>query len=274
MIDGGRPARGRRGSAPGRRDPLRPRRRPVARPRRGPAAGVLAVAGAALWLLLPAAAATAHPFGPPPTAWVTHEDDQVGVVWDAAYDDLLALGEHLALFREGTSDRFREAETQVAPSRSEEESLERSDELRDYVTERVAVHQGDVRCEPRLAVDELASHGVRTVHRCPQPVDRVRIEITMLHDVHPAYRTFALAERETPGPLAVFSVDQPAHEVDLTALDAGEAGGITRVEQAGIVGFLVLVGAGAAWGFRRLTGSPAAGSSDGGRETPDAKAPA
>jgi hypothetical protein len=262
MNEGGRPTRGGRGTVRFRRDPGR---RHVAR--------VVAATGVALWLL-PATVATAHPFGPPPTAWVTHEDDQVGVVWDAAYDDLLALGEHLELFSEGTSARFREAETQVAPSRSEEETLERSAELRDYVTERVAVHQGGVRCEPRLAVDEIASHGVRTVHRCPQPVERVRIEITMLHDVNPAYRTFALAERETPGPLAVFSADQPAHEVDLTALDGAGAGGITRVEQAGIVGFLALVGVGAAWGFRRLTGSPTAGASEAGRDVPETEAPA
>jgi hypothetical protein len=208
----------------------------------------------ALVLLLVPAAALAHPFGPPPTAYVTYEDDQVGVVWTAAYDDLLVIGEQLGLLREGTSDRFREAETQVAPPRSEEEALERSEGLRDYVHERIQVHQGDVRCEPRMALDDLGDQGVRTVHRCPHEVAEVRVEITMLHDVNTAYRTFALAERETPGPLAIFSVDQPAHVVDLTQLDEG-AGGIGRGEQAGILGALLAVLGAAAWGFKRLTGA-------------------
>jgi hypothetical protein len=212
-----------------------------------------------LSLLLSAVPADAHPFGPPPTAWVTHEDDQVGVVWDAAYDDLLTVGEHLGLFREGTSDRFREAETQVAPSRGEEEVLEGSERLREYVAERIVVEQDGVRCEPRMALDDLAGQGVRTVHRCPQPVERVRLEITMLHDVNPSYRTFALAERETPGPLAIFSVEQPGHEVDLTELDAGHTGGISSTEQAALVGVLLLVLLGAAWAFRRLTGPSGSG---------------
>jgi hypothetical protein len=226
-------------------------------PRRGRVAvPTLLVAVLGLWLALPTASASAHPFGPPPTAWVTYEGDEVGVVWDAAYDELLALGEHLGLLREGTADRFREAETQVAPARSEEEALERSEDLRRYVTDRIAVYQGEQRCEARLAVDELASHGVRTVHRCPEPVDQVRLRITMLHDLNPAYRTFALAERETPGPLAIFSTEQPEHEIDLTSLDGAESGGISGGEQAGILGALVVVSAAAVWGFRRLTGPP------------------
>jgi hypothetical protein len=217
---------------------------------RGPVLGLLV-----LGVLLVPAGAAAHPFGPPPTAYVTYEDDQVGVVWTAAYDDVLVIGEELGLLREGTSDRFREAETQVAPPRSEEETLERSPELRDYVTERIAVHQGDQRCEPRMALDDLGEQGIRTVHRCPEPVSEVRLEITMLHDINTAYRTFALAERETPGPLAIFSADQPAHVVDLTRLDEGDAGGIGRGQQAGIVGALLAVLGAAAWGFTRLTGA-------------------
>jgi hypothetical protein len=219
----------------------------------GRVATVAALVVVSLLLLLPPVPAAAHPFGPPPTAWVTHEGDQVGVVWDAAYDDLLTIGEHLGLLREGTSDRFREAETQVAPARAEEEALEGSEALRRYVTERIAVYQDGARCEPRMAVDDLAGQGVRTVHRCPRPVDRVRLEITMLHDVNPAYRTFALAERETPGPLAIFSVEQPEHEVDLTELDAADTGGVSTAEQAVILAALLLVLLGATWGFRRLT---------------------
>jgi hypothetical protein len=226
------------------------------------AAATLVPLMVSLTLLLPAVPATAHPFGPPPTAWVTHEGDQVGVVWDAAYDDLLTIGEHLGLLREGTADRFREAETQVAPARAEEEALEGSEQLREYVGERIAVYQGGVRCEPRMALDDLVGQGVRTVHRCPHPVEEVRLEITMLHDVNPAYRTFALAERETPGPLAIFSLEQPAHEVDLTELDAGDTGGISTTEQAAILAVLLLVLLGATWGFRRLTGASTSGTGD------------
>lgn len=42
---------------------------------------------------------------------------------------------------------------------------------------------------------DFVSRGATTVHHCPEQLGRVELEITMLQDIHPAYRTFAVTEQ-------------------------------------------------------------------------------
>lgn len=154
------------------------------------------VAAAALTLsAIVAAPAAAHPFGPPPTAVIRVEGNALAVHWQAAPDDMLAIGERLGLLAAGTGAAYREAQTQVAPPASAEEALDRSPELRTYLLRRIRVSQDGTACPATvLPVTGFVGGGATTVHQCPRPIGEVELTITMLHDIHDAYRTFAVSE--------------------------------------------------------------------------------
>lgn len=151
---------------------------------------------------------SAHPFGTPPTASVTRQGSAVIVDWAAGPDDIYSLGEHLGLLPEGTAEAFLEAATQVAPSAADEEALARSSELAAYLVGNISAEQDGRACQGSVApVGDVVSDGARVVLRCPEPVTSVDVSITMLTDVHPAYRTFA-AGRDSDPPQAVYTLDR------------------------------------------------------------------
>jgi hypothetical protein len=178
-----------------------------------------------LGAILTAAPASAHPFGPPPTALVAARGNAVLVDWRSAPDDAIAIGIHVGLLPEETMDAYLEAQTQVAPSAADEELLARSPELHDYLLEHIRVLQDGRPCEPNLQpVGDFVRDGARIIHDCAEDVEVVEIEITMLHDIHSAYRTFAVAENETTVPAqAVFTTAAPRQQMDFSG-SAGSGG--------------------------------------------------
>lgn len=217
---------------------------------------VLLVAAAAL--LAVAGPALAHPFGPPPTALVSARGNSVFVEWAAAADDAIAIGEVIGLFEEGTAREYWESPVQVAPPAHKDEELSAAPGLRDYLLEAIQVHQGDELCDGTVQpITNFASDGARVVYRCPAEVTTVSLRISMLHDVHDAYRTFAISEGDAEPAQAVFTLSQPEHEwnftpqgepADTPAQGSGATwwplvvGGVVAVVVAG--GLLLLVGGG------------------------------
>jgi hypothetical protein len=206
--------------------------------------------------LLPASPARAHPFGPPPTALVAVRDNAVLIDWRSAADDAIAIGIHVGLLPEETMDAYLGVQTQVAPSAADEEALARSPELHAYLLDHIRVLQDGQRCEPHLQpVGDFVSEGARIIHECPAEVEAVEVEISMLHDIHTAYRTFAIAEDDSTVPAqTVFSVAQPRQRMDFTgaATPSGEAGPTAAATNDGetttslvVLGALIVAAAGA-----------------------------
>jgi len=170
---------------------------------------VAAVVALAMIVTL-AGPARAHPFGPPPTARVGADATVVTVTWTATTDDLLLIGERLGHLPAGSAAAALEGAVQVAPPATAAAALSASPELRAHLTERITVTQAGARCpstvEPGL---DFLVEGARLRFACPAPVEVVDLEITMLHDVHPAYRTFAVAADGGEGQ-AVLTATAPA----------------------------------------------------------------
>ena len=158
------------------------------------------------------APAAAHPFGPPPTAEIVAEGSQITVDWTATPDDAVAIGELLGLMPEGSTAAYRqEGAAQVAPSRAAEAALSAAPELHDYLTEHIVALQDERPCAGTVpAVDDFVHEGAQVVLTCPAPVAEVELRITMLHEIHPAYRTFAVGEDSEPSQ-SVFTVEAPQH---------------------------------------------------------------
>lgn len=137
---------------------------------------------------------------------------QVTVEWSATPDDAVAIGELLGLMPEGSTALYRqESAAQVAPSRAAEAALSASPQLRDYLTEHIVVLQDGQPCPAEVpAIDDFVHEGARVVLTCPEPVTEIDLRITMLHAIHPAYRTFAVGEGSTPSE-SVFTVEAPQH---------------------------------------------------------------
>jgi hypothetical protein len=168
---------------------------------------VLATGG--VWDLAPA---LAHPFGTPPSAIISARNRSVFIEWQATADDAITVGVQIGLLPEELIRAYLEGPTQVAPSRADEEWLSASPELRAYLLEHIQVSQNGRRCSATVQPITDFVHGSATVvHECPEPVETVEVRITMLHDAHPAYRTFAVATTDTVPPQAVFSQSNPSH---------------------------------------------------------------
>lgn len=224
--------------------------------------GAAAALGAAIVgvLVAPGAPAWAHPFGPPPTATVAASESTVEVAWTAEADDLLLIGERLGYLPPGTAAAALEGAVQVAPSRADAAALDAAPELHAYLLDRIAVRQDGLPCDGRVD-DELdfVTEGARLAFRCPAPVTVVELEVTMLTDVNPAYRTFAVSADPGRRQEAVLTAAAPAARWD-TRGGAGPAPG--RVAAAGGALLLAAAGAGAAlWRSRR--GSTRAGRAAG-----------
>ena len=159
-----------------------------------------------------AAPAAAHPFGPPPTAEIVAEGSQITVDWTATPDDAVAIGELLGLMPEGSTSAYRqESAAQVAPSREAEAALSAAPELHRYLTDHIVALQDGQRCPGTVGpIDDFVHEGARVVLTCPASVNEVELRITMLHEIHPAYRTFAVGEDSRPSE-SVFTVEAPEH---------------------------------------------------------------
>lgn len=174
----------------------------------------LAATAVAAAVLLPAAPAGAHPFGPPSTARVSADGSRVAVAWLAAEDDWVALGRHVGAFEA------------ASPDVTGAEMLRRSPGVRDYLLGRIAVSQSGQRCAGDLtSLEDVLAQGARLTFDCPGPVVEVDITVTALTDVNDAYRTVLRADTPATPDQALFTAAAPTQHV---TFDASGGGGVRR----------------------------------------------
>lgn len=232
----------------------------------------MVAAGIAGVLAGPAAPAAAHPFGPPPTAMITADGDEVRIVWESAADDAVAVGVQVGVAQEEHVDTYLEAPAQAALPEDVELAISEAPEVHAYLTDRIVVRQDGEGCDATLeTISNFVWDGATLVHRCPEEVGEVEIEISMLHDRHPAYRTFAIAAETADPPHGVFTSSDPVREWDLTEAngepivddteqrlaeaeeqsDAGSAAARAWWPIAALVGAVLAVSGVAGWRTRR-----------------------
>lgn len=189
------------------------------RPARLARAAAALTGAATLVVVVTAAPAAAHPFGPPSTARISADSTRVTITWRAAEDDWVALGQSLGAFEDPTAGP-------VATDLTGEEKLARSAAVHDYLTGRIAVRQNGVACSATLLpLQDLIQRGARLEFDCPAPVTEIEVRLAALTDLHSAYRTVLTADGAmTPGQ-ALFTAAEPAHRVTL----ADEGGGPSAV---------------------------------------------
>ncbi|GAA2069851.1 hypothetical protein [Actinomadura alba] len=161
-------------------------------------AGVAAVAG----VVGPAAAAAAHPFGPPSTARISVDGSRVAISWLAAEDDWVALGQSVGAFEDpGTGA--------VSTDLTGEQKLQRSPAVRDYLLKTITVAQDGRPCEGRLAgLDRLLAEGARLTFDCPAPVVVIDVGVGALTDLNQAYRTMLTSESPATPSRSLFTATQ------------------------------------------------------------------
>lgn len=211
--------------------------------RRAPwVAGVLA----AVWTSW-AVPAAAHPFGPPPVAEVVAEAHDVTVRWTAAVDDYAALGVAAGVLDDtygtGVADPAPDdVGDRLGPAARRE--VEGSADVRQHVTDRVRVVQHGQAC-PVAAVDvaQLFVRGATVRVTCPEPVETVDVTLMLLSDVHPAYRTVAVAGGPAIPARTMYTADRSTVRWDFGA--AGTAAPTTMaLLRFGVVGALLAAGVG------------------------------
>ncbi|MFJ6568250.1 hypothetical protein ACIQNU_12555 [Streptomyces sp. NPDC091292] len=138
-----------------------------------------------------AGTAWAHPFGVPPVIRVEAHGTAVDTSWSARLDDVAALRKQADGDREG------------------------------YLRSHVAVRQDGHACPVEQA------SGLRLRFVCPRKVDRIELTVTVLTDLHPAYRTLSVTESGGGG---LHTAEEPTRELSLLAgpkpaTAAGNGGG-------------------------------------------------
>lgn len=194
-------------------------------------------------VLLSAAPAAAHPFGPPPTATISAQGRTITVDWAATPDDAVAIGEQLGVMPAGSVAAYRqESAAQVAPSSADEARLSASPLLVDYLTQHITAEQDGVACAPQVPpVADFVHRGARVQLTCPAPVETAVLRITMLHELNDAYRTVAVGTRTDPAQ-AVFTTAAPQHEWRF-GVKTGSGPGLGGVLAIGLAGGAVAAGA-------------------------------
>lgn len=167
--------------------------------RRAAAAGFLL-----LLALLAGPAAMAHPFGLPPVAQIVASGSRVSIHWSAVPDDVVALAASLGLIEAGSKTMSDE----------QERTLSASEALRSYLLRHIKVVQENAACRGRVApVARFASEGARVEFECPRPVETVTLRITMLQDLHSAYRTVGIARGDVTPPRTLFTARFPEKQM-------------------------------------------------------------
>ncbi|GAB3661711.1 hypothetical protein [Glycomyces tarimensis] len=179
----------------------------------------LATAGA-----VGAAPAAAHPLGDPQTVRLTADGSRVKALWTAPPDDLVVLGSVTGAIpdqREYVFDLGADAEP--APvGETDAELLTGSRAVADYLAEHIRVGQDGRECPAEVDLAALVDEGAELVFACPEPVTAVEVEVTMLTDADPAYRTVAFADGAAPEQ-HLYTVGDPVAEwrFDATAAEEG-----------------------------------------------------
>lgn len=215
--------------------------------RRAALLGIAALAAAGTALGSPAAA---HPLGDPQTLRLAAAGERVTARWTAPPDDLLVLGSLTGAIpdrREYVFDLNPDAEPEPV-GQTDADLLQASPDVADYLAEHVRVSQGGRRCPAAVDVSALIEDGAELVFTCPSPVVEVELEVTVLTDADPAYRTVAFAEGADPEQ-HLFSADEPVMQWRFDGASASESNWPTA---AALIAALAVVAAAAITVLRRL----------------------
>jgi hypothetical protein len=186
---------------------------------------LLGIAFSLMSVLMAAAPAVAHPFGPPSTAQVSVDGSSITLSWLAAEDDWVALGHHVGAFAD-----------QAPSDLTGEQKLQRSPAVRDYLLGRIKVSQGGRPCTGDLEpLEAVLRQGARLTFDCPGPVTDLDITLTALTDLNSAYRTVLRADTPaTPGQV-LFTASAPTQHVRFSATGGGGPMPVAAVAAGGAV---------------------------------------
>lgn len=189
--------------------------------------------------------ALGHAAGELPHARLSAEGAQVTVELSAAADDaadvVVAAGvwpeevflAYLDVLFGGSEDQL--------PDAGEITAVSRDPALARYLGNGVTIRQQGRPCPVEVDVAEnYIEDGATLTFTCPDPVTEAEVEITLLHDRDPAYRTFSV---DGTAQYAVHTAERPAHPWDFTLAQQGGGGVSVAVLLAGAA--VVLLGAGA-----------------------------
>lgn len=168
-----------------------------------------------------------HPFGDPQTVEISASGGTVQVHWEVGgTDDLTLLGIHLGVLPE---DRIM-LDGAITYDDGDGTLVAAAPELEDYLLDHIAVATGGQGCAGEVtAVGDLtADEGADLSFTCPSDSATATVTVTMLTDLHPAYRTLATGP---DGQRAAYSRTQDSHEWQLP-VEAGAAPAGTRADSA------------------------------------------
>ncbi|MEV1108948.1 hypothetical protein AB0I95_09880 [Micromonospora sp. NPDC049751] len=198
-----------------------------------------------LTLLATAAPADAHPYGYPQTVTIAADaarPDVVHLTWKpGGVDELTLLGVHLGLLPQ---DRVL-LDGAVDTRDTDATVLATSPPFASYLLKQMTVSSDGHACTG--VVGKPSDSGADVDYTCPGPVGVARIEIRMLTDLDPAYRTVATGPK---GKRQVYGTDEYSHDWLLgdapppAAVDSGTGHDQSTTRRLVMsVGPLLLVGA-------------------------------
>lgn len=182
----------------------------------------------------------AHPFGPPLTATLSADGNQVTMQWVAAEDDWVSLGEHVGAFDVADADSLTGAQL-----------LADSPAVSEYLLEHLAVAQEGTSCPGSIEAIDPLGEGVRLVFECAAPASEVELTVAALTDINESYRTVVSNEGETG---SLFTAVTPTQPWDL---DGSGSSTLPLLIAAGAL-LAVAAVAGVLWWRRSAARKPAA----------------
>lgn len=232
------------------------------------AAAVVVAAGTVALSVLLAGTAWAHASGELPHARLSAAGPTVTVEWTAAADDTADVAVAAGVWPEEVALAYLDVafggDLDRLPSAGEVAAASEDPALRRYLEDRVRILQDGQPCAgtARPAADFVAD-GATIVFECREPVAEAVVEISLLHDRDPAYRTFSVDGTQQ---YAVHTANQPAHPWDFT-LAQQPAEAVPIVALLAGAGVVALLGGAVLWRVW-AAGASRRGSSGAGRQRP------
>lgn len=202
--------------------------------------------------------AGAHPFGPPTTASLVATDRELVVRLAIAPDDLQLLGGALGVLpnrRSVVVAAGADGEPDAAGS-DDASRLAASPALAAYLQDHVRLLQHGAPCVAQVDVGGLSTTGAEVRFTCPDVVTEVDLEVTVLTDLHEAYRTVVVGPAGAEPGRTLHTRADGVHTWRFGGSPAADGAGTGR--RAALVA--VPLGAGAAatswWARRRVAATP------------------
>lgn len=206
---------------------------PAAHPAPAVPAPAVAVASAPL---------RAHASAQLPHATLRAEGAQVHVTWTAAPDDVADVGVAIGALPPSAVDAYLGGDLDDLPDPATLEAFFASPALHDYLLTHIRILQDGHACPGQVVRTEgFIERGVDLTFNCPAEVTDATVQITMLHDRDPAYRTFSV---DGTIQTAVHTIHEPAHPWDFTGSTAGARGWLRPSLLGGLAFTVVLLLAG------------------------------